>query len=815
MGADRSSSSWWEKNDAFLAVAQEVEFQAIALLALDGSVLGWRVGGKPGDPNALGKHVSQFYPVEEADAALRILELTKVQGRCEETRWFRQTSGEGIYAHVTTTKVMNEHGEHVGYARLVRDLTSTKNVDSDLLELQATATRRLSDEVTYQSEVREVSSERLGIIRWRIDESLTPPALRLAEVSGAASELVSVDFETRMGKTMAEVFPESDPVKFEKYMTVARTQVAIDVGDIKLEFRKKPSRIVHIRALPIARDEIVMLVEDVTDHRRLTSELLHARRFLDSIVENIPDMIFVKDAEHLRFERFNRAGEQLLGVSRDVLIGKSDYDFFPKAQADQFIEADRRTLQAGAVLDIAEEPINTAHGQRWLHTKKIPIVNSDGIATHLLGISQDITAKREAELALRTAHDELERRVEIRTKELVLAHETLRRTEEQFRQAQKMDAVGTLAGGMAHDFNNMLSVILSYTQLLLDDLPKDSPMRSDLAEIKLAAERSSSLTKQLLAFSRQQVMEARSVDLNTVVLEMEKMLSRVLGEDIELTNHLDSNLAPIQADPGQMEQILLNLAVNARDAMPTGGKLAISTANVDIDEAYAASHLGVTPGPNVMISVTDTGVGMTKEVSERIFEPFFTTKDPGKGTGLGLSTVFGIVKQSGGSIWVHSAPSQGSTFKLFFPRNTDPGAPTLPAEIAQRAAGSETLLLVEDDELVRRAASASLRRVGYIVLEASSGEAALETCRTHAFPIHLLITDVVMPTMNGRELAQRVADVRPGLPVLFVSGYANATTHKHGVIEGNASFLQKPFTPEGLAQKVREVIDSGRDGITV
>lgn len=808
------TSPWWQRDNAFLSVVDRVGYHAIVLVALDGSVLAWRVEGKPGPEIALGKHISQFYPVEELGDAVRCLEIAKETGSCEETRWFRRSNGAPIYAHVVTTKITDDGGLHVGYGRLVRDLTATKKLEDELIESK-TATKRYDDEVAYATQSEFVQNLSLGMLVWTLDSSMDPPELRLTTVNRVASEIVSVDFSTRIGKTMAEVFPQSDPAKFQKYIEVVQTQVAREVGDLTLEFREKAQRVVHVRAFPLPGSAVAMLIEDVTEQRRTASELLRARKFLDSIVENIPDMIFVKEAESLRFERFNRAGEQLLGVSRDALIGKSDYDLFPREQADQFVKADRNTLQAGAVLDISEEPIQTARGPRWLHTKKIPIVNQDGVATHLLGISEDITEKREAARALRNAHDELERRVEERTKELVLAHETLRRTEEQFRQAQKMEAVGTLAGGMAHDFNNMLSVILSYTQLLLDDIADDSPMRTDLAEIKLAAERSSSLTKQLLAFSRQQVLQPKSIDLNSIVIEMEKMLSRVLGEDIELTNHLDKNLARVQADPGQMEQILLNLAVNARDAMPSGGKLSITTANVDIDDAYAATHLGVTRGPNVMISVTDTGIGMTKETSERIFEPFFTTKDVGKGTGLGLSTVFGIVSQSGGSIWVHSELGRGSTFKVYFPMNTQVAAAFIPAEVAHRAGGSETLLLVEDDDLVRRAASASLRRVGYTVLEAANGPAALQICADRREPIHLLVADVVMPLMNGRDLAAQVAVARPGLPVLFVSGYANATTLRHGVMDGNAPFLQKPFTPEGLARKVRDVIDAAATGAAV
>lgn len=383
------------------------------------------------------------------------------------------------------------------------------------------------------------------------------------------------------------------------------------------------------------------------------------------------------------------------------------------------------------------------------------------------------------------------------------------RLEEQLAQSQKMDAVGQLAGGIAHDFNNLLTVIMSYSSLLLADFEAGDPRREDLEEISNAASRASGLTRQLLAFSRKQLLEPRVINLNTVVTGIEKLVRRLIGDDIELTATLGRELAFINADPGQLEQVVINLAVNARDAMPEGGHLNITTANTELSKQHTEQHLEAAPGKYVVLIVTDTGVGMTKDVQQRVFEPFFTTKGQGKGTGLGLSTVYGIVKQSGGDVWVYSEPGHGTTFEVYFPQVTDDVALPEPAaqENHETPKGSETVLIVEDDAALRALAARVLEGSGYTVLLARNGIEALAIASGHDGHIDIVATDVVMPKMNGRPLVEKLLESRRGMRVLFMSGYTDDEVMRRGVIDGRTAFLQKPFTPVQFARKVRDVLD--------
>ncbi len=412
-----------------------------------------------------------------------------------------------------------------------------------------------------------------------------------------------------------------------------------------------------------------------------------------------------------------------------------------------------------------------------------PILDASGAIIGVSKTARDLTAQRKAA-------------------------EALSRTEEQLRQAQKMEAVGRLAGGIAHDFNNVLSVILSYSELLLGGLPPNDPMAGDVAEIRQAAGHAAELTRQLLAFSRQQIVAPKVLDPNLLLAGMDKMLKHILGEDIDLVSAPSPKLGRIRADPSHIEQVIMNLVVNARDAMPTGGQLTIETGDVELDANYAREHLGCVPGPHVMIAVSDTGTGMDRETQARIFEPFFTTKEQGKGTGLGLSMVFGIVQQCGGNVWVYSELGRGTTFKVYLPRVDGLVEPVQPSAVPVTLRGSETILLVEDQEQVRVVAESILKRNGYRVLVAQGAGDALLLCEKHPGAIALLLTDVVMPQMSGAELAKRFAATRPDTKVLCMSGYTDDSVVRHGVLESGMAFLQKPFTPESLTRKVRLVLDA-------
>ena len=519
------------------------------------------------------------------------------------------------------------------------------------------------------------------------------------------------------------------------------------------------------------------LIIDTSDQRRTEQ----AHRLLATAVEQGAEAIVITDLEGT-IQYVNPSFERISGYPRQEAIGENPRILRSGKHDNAFYEELWSTIRSGKVW--SGHFINRRKdGNLYRQEATIsPVRDESGSIVNYVSVGRDVT--RETEL------------------------------EEQLRQSQKMEAIGQLAGGVAHDFNNLLTAIMGNSEMLLAGMAEDDERRADLDEIRQAGMRAASLTRQLLAFSRRQVMEPRVLDLNEVVANVTKMIQRLIGEHVELVMDLTSDLGEINADPGQLEQVVLNLAVNARDAMPEGGRLLIETANAELDEGYIGSHAPVEAGPYVMLAITDTGAGMDELTRSRIFEPFFTTKESGKGTGLGLSTVYGIIKQSNGYVWVYSEPGRGTTFKIYLPRVEIAGdrivrAATAGPESRLRAGnGTETALLVEDDDGVRVVVRKTLESGGYCVVEAGSAAEAARLAQDYNGPIDFLITDLIMPETSGRDLAQTVAALRPGVRVLYMSGYSDSAVLRQGMLSPDMEFIAKPFTQEMLLDKVRRILDA-------
>lgn len=613
-----------------------------------------------------------------------------------------------------------------------------------------------------------------------LDDQGLPRDYRFLEVNPAFEELTGLRAEAVVGKSALQVLPGLEPSWIERYGDVALTGRPQRFEDYSSEL----GRYYEVSAFSPAPGQFATLFSDITS-RKLTAQALQAaEERYRSLVESSPNAIAVHRKGRIVY--VNPAGVKLIGAkSQEELIGRNLMDFVHPDYQEVVTRRAAAAYTRGEVAPLLEEKFVRLDGSEVdVEVVAIPLMLEGEPAVNT--IIRDITGRKRAE-------------------------EALRESEEKLRQGQRLEAIGRLAGGVAHDFNNLLTAIIGHTEFLRADVAPHSDRTSDLDEIQKAAERAATLTRQLLAFSRRQALQPHVFDLDEVTENMTGLLEQLIGEDVHLAFRQSPDLWPVEADPGQIEQVIMNLAINARDAMPEGGKLTVETANVELNEDYVSTHLATEPGPYVMLAVSDTGCGMSRELLSHIFEPFFTTKDPGKGTGLGLSTVYGILKQSGGSIWVYSEPGKGTTFKVYLPRADKPVDWSPRSRATPDGAsrdGDETILLVEDEPAVLRLAARVLASRGYVVFTAGSPEEAITLFREHPGRVHLLLTDVILPGMSGHALAEVLTGEQSQAPrVLYMSGYTrNAIVHE-GRLDADIEFLEKPFTPEALARRVREVLD--------
>ncbi len=713
----------------------------------------------------IGRRDDDLFPKELAEKYQKddwkVIQTGNILEAIEENR---DSEGNMIYVQVVKTPVLDAQGKTLGIQGIFWDIT-------DRILAQ--------EELDKNREMLETAQKVAHIGSWVSDYSTNQLTW-----SNEVYRIFGVDpetFDESIESFYQMVHPDDVDAVRHTAQTAIRNQESYSI-DHRIVKTDSNIRWVHEQAELILDDEgqpiqMVGTVQDITPRKEVEEALRESRQMLKIILDSIPVRVFWKDKNSV-YLGCNHIFAQDAGLdSPDEIIGKKDNELAWQKMASQYVSDDALVISSGQPKTNYEEPqVRSDGSQFWLRTSKIPLRDTKGNIIGVLGTYEDITS-----------------------------HKSL---EEQLRQSQKMEAVGQLAGGIAHDFNNLLVAIIGYSDLLIDTLGENDPNRKNMIEIKRAGERAEALTRQLLAFSRKQVLRPKIINLNDMMIEMDKMLRRLIGEDIELVTIPDPFLKQVKADPGQIEQVIINLAINARDAMPNGGKLTLETKNVYLEDVYAEKHVDVTAGYYVMLAVSDTGVGIDESIRNQIFEPFFTTKSKDKGTGLGLSTVYGIIKQSGGNIWVYSEIGQGTTFKIYFPQIEQPKEWPEPAHLhSESLSGDESILVVEDDTLVRNLIEQSLLKYGYKVITAEYGQQAMEISETIDSPVQLLITDVIMPGMSGRDLATKLSERFPDLKILFISGYTDDAIVHHGVLDPGLSFLQKPFTPHAIAKKVRELLD--------
>ena len=693
----------------------------------------------------------------------------------------------GLFSDKEASQTVFRELQESGYIRYEDLPLQTRHGESREVEFVSNVYEEDGHQV-IQCNIRNITE------RKRVEEALRESEERYKDLIDSAFDGVVIIKEriiSSANRSFAEIFGYTaeeligmDVLKLTSEPEFVRSQIATNEPRYETIGLKKDGTLINIEVsaktcLYEGEPARLSAVRDITERKRAEEQLCRQLDFTEAITSSLGEGLYALD-KNGRVMFMNPAAELGLGWKQEELAGQNMHEVIHFQRADRTPRSSEDcpllgVLKSGQTVKVESDAFTRKDGTIFpVSYTASPIITEDQIIGAVLAF-----------------HDITER--------ITL--------EEQFRQSQKMEAVGQLAGGVAHDFNNLLTVINGYSDLTLARLQAEDPLRRNLEEIRKAGDRAAALTRQLLAFSRKQVLQPKVFNLNSIVSDLERMLRRLIGEDLELRTVLESDLGSIKADPGQIEQIIMNLVVNARDALPQGGKLTIETKNVSLDDDYTKHHIAVVPGPFVMLAVSDTGIGMDEQTKARIFEPFFTTKLAGKGTGLGLSTVYGIVKQSGGNILVYSEAGRGTTFKVYLPR-VDEGDQEYKrsAESVEDLQGSGTILLAEDEEMVRTLASQVLEMYGYQVLEAANGGAALLICERHKERIHLLITDVVMPEMSGPELADRLAQLRPKMKVLFMSGYTDDAIVHQGVLDEGTPFIQKPFAPDDLARKVKEVL---------
>jgi PAS domain S-box-containing protein len=663
---------------------------------------------------------------------------------------FTHASGEKRWWHVEAIQVGNDR--FIGFAT---DVTERHELNAQLMRERSRLER---------------AQELASVGWWEFDL-----AADRVTASDVVADIYSVEPGTTLDIPTAQSFvdPADRPLMDQAFRDLVAGRAEYDVTFTVNPADGGPPRRVRSRAEYDAERRVIFgMLADMTEHVVAVAALERSEAQLRAIFDSARDYIYLKDQD-LKYTDVNPAALKFIGLDRDQVIGRDDFDLFDADHARE-IQATDRLVLSGAQ-DHGRFVRNHGGTERILETVKVPVRNAAGEIVGMCGVTRDVT--------------------------------DVRQLEEQLRQSQKMEAIGRLAGGVAHDFNNLLTPILGYASMLAETFADDPDCARDLAAITRAGERARDLTSNLLAFSRKQMLDQRVLSFNRVVEEAQSMLHRLLRENVQIRLRLAEDLGMVQADVSQLHNVIINLAVNAADAMPDGGQLTIETQNVDLDASYVSRHAGASPGPHVMIAITDTGIGMDLRTQQRLFEPFFTTKPVDEGTGLGLSTVHGIVKQHGGAIEVYSEPRHGTTFKVYLPRVEAEPLPEPVVEPTGTLEGDECLLVVEDDEAVRQLTAAALRKFGYRVTAVDSPAEAIALANDSSPAFDLLLTDVVMPGMNGAQLHRTLGDIWPDMPALYMSGYTSNVIAHHGVLVEGVEFIQKPFLPEALVRRVREILD--------